>query len=474
MWYSGLGPGTGLAKAGGTLPVRFADNLTFTYNRVMHRHRVNINPTGMMAASLISNLEAGTNIIFSWGWLVVVGLMLWVIWKIYLYIKMVDYVSAISWTFLQVTVPEDSEQTPKAMENIFSVLDGIHKNPDLVERYFEGYLEAWYSCELVCTKGRARYILVVPTMHKTFFEGVVYGQYPEAEVVETQDYTQIYDYKDIDKTFDLYGSEIALTEDDVYPVKTYHDYEDVFAEEEKFIDPHQALVEAYTNINEGEQFWVQILIRPIDGKDIRKWADKGGEEIDKLAGKETKKTRGLLSKSMEAMTQFPADAIKAGVSGPLEAGKAAGKTSLDFPKVSAGDTAKMDGILRKVSKGGYRVKIRVLYLAPLGQLTKPNISRAIGGFKQFNTYNLNSFKPDPNTKTNGPNYVMKKTRRYRRKREIFLSFQWRDFWGYEDGYMMSDEELATLYHFPTKYSKAPAFERAKAGVGGAPENVPYV
>ncbi|KKT93959.1 MAG: hypothetical protein UW94_C0003G0135 [Parcubacteria group bacterium GW2011_GWA2_45_14] len=448
--------------------------MSFTYNKIMKRLKFDEIKSGMMAVGFASTFKAGTNLIFGWGWLVVVYLMLWVIWKVYLYIKMVDYVSAISWTFLQVTIPEDSEQTPKAMENIFAVLDGIHKNPDLVERYFEGYLEAWYSCELVCSKGRAKYVLVVPTVHKTFFEGVVYGQYPEAEVVETQDYTQVYDYKEIDKTFDLYGSEIVLTEDDIYPVKTYHNYEDVFAEEEKFIDPHQALVEAYTNVNENEQFWIQILIRPIDGKDIRKWADKGGEQIDKLAGKETKKSRGIFSKFIEVISQLPADAIKASVNGPLEAGKAVTRSSLDFPKISAGDTAKMDGILRKISMGGYRVKIRVLYVAPLGQLTKPNISRAIGGFKQFNTYNLNSFKPDPTTKTNGPNYVMKQTRRYRRKREIFLAYQWRDFWGYDEGYMMSDEELATLYHFPTKYSKAPAFERAKAGVGGAPENVPYV
>ena len=448
--------------------------MSFTYNKIMKRLKFDEIKSGMMAVGFASTFKAGTNLIFGWGWLVVVYLMLWVIWKVYLYIKMVDYVSAISWTFLQVTIPEDSEQTPKAMENIFAVLDGIHKNPDLVERYFEGYLEAWYSCELVCSKGRAKYVLVVPTVHKTFFEGVVYGQYPEAEVVETQDYTQVYDYKEIDKTFDLYGSEIVLTEDDIYPVKTYHNYEDVFAEEEKFIDPHQALVEAYTNVNENEQFWIQILIRPIDGKDIRKWADKGGEQIDKLAVKETKKSRVIFSKFIEVISQLPADAIKASVNGPLEAGKAVTRSSLDFPKISAGDTAKMDGILRKISMGGYRVKIRVLYVAPLGQLTKPNISRAIGGFKQFNTYNLNSFKPDPTTKTNGPNYVMKQTRRYRRKREIFLAYQWRDFWGYDEGYMMSDEELATLYHFPTKYSKAPAFERAKAGVGGAPENVPYV
>jgi len=419
-----------------------------------------------------SMLDSAVNVFFGWGWLIVVVLLLWIVWKVYMYIKMVDYVSAVQWSFMQVTIPEEAEQTPKAMENIFAVLDGIHKNPDLIERYFEGYLEAWYSCELHCMKGRAKYILVVPTVHKTFFEGVIYGQYPQAEIMEAEDYTQIFDYKDIDKTFDLYGTEIVLTDDDIYPIKSYHDYEDVFSEEDKFVDPHQALVEAYTNINEDDQFWVQVLVRPIDGGDIKKWEEKGEEEIDKLAGKDVGKKRGLLSKTVESATQVPAEMIKAGVSGPLEAESSA-RTGLDFPKVSAGDTAKMDGILRKISKGGYRVKIRVLYLAPLGKLTKPNISRAIGGFKQFNAFNLNTFKPDPETKTNGPNYLLKQTRRYRRKREILLYYQWRDFWGYDEGFMMSDEELATLYHFPTKFTRAPAIERAKAGVGSAPENVPY-
>jgi len=386
---------------------------------------------------------------------------------------MVDYVAAVQWSFMQITIPEEAEQTPKAMENIFAVLDGIHKNPDLIERYFEGYLEAWYSCELHCTKGKARYILVVPTIHKTFFEGVVYGQYPQAEIAEVEDYTRKYDYKDIDKTFDLYGSEIVLTDDDIYPVKTFKDLEDIFSEEDKFIDPHQALVEAYTNVEEHEEFWVQVLVRPIDGKDIGAWEERGEEEIDKIAGKTPPSKRGLFSRAFESSSQLGADVIKAGVEGPLEAPKA-GKSRLDFPKISASDTAKMDGILRKISNGGYRVKIRVLYLAPMGKLTKPNISRAIGGFKQFNAFNLNTFKPDPDTKTNGPNYLFKKTRRYRRKREVFLYFQWRDFWGYQAGFMMSDEELATLYHFPTKYARAVAIQRAKAGVGGAPENLPYV
>ena len=87
---------------------------------------------------------------------------------------------------------------------------------------------------------------------------------------------------------------------------------------------------------------------------------------------------------------------------------------------------------------------------------------------------MNSFYPDPDIKTNGPNYFMKQWRRYWRKRRVFLNYQWRDFWGVDAGFFMCAEELATLYHFPTKYVRAPVVERSKAGLGGAPENVPYV
>lgn len=427
-----------------------------------------------LAAALVPMMwwQETSSVILGWGWLLVVVILLWATWKVYMTIKALDYLNGIQWTVIQITVPDESEKTPKAMENAINVWEGIHKNPDLIERYFEGYIEAWYSCEIHCSKGKARYIMVVPAVHKTFFEGVIYGQYPEANIVEVDDYTQRYRWQDLEEKYDLYGTEVSLVNEDYLPIRTYHDYEDMLAEEDKYIDPHQALIEAYTNINEGDEFWVQMLVRPIDAKDIKKWEEKGEEEIDKLAGKETKKELGLIGKVIHAILQMPIDMLKAAAEGPLEpdTGK---RDSLSFPITSEADKAKMDGILRKVASGGSKVKIRVLYIAPVGKLTKPNISRAIGGFKQFNTFNLNSFRPDPDTKTNGPNYIFKKWRRYWRKRKVLLYFQWRDLGPYKAGQMMSSEEIATIYHFPIKYLKAPAVERAKAGTGGAPENIPY-
>ena len=290
---------------------------------------------------------------------------------------------------------------------------------------------------------------------------------------EVEDYTQRYSWEDVDKKFDLYGTEIILADKDYKPIKTYLDYEDTFAEEERYIDPHQALIEAYTNIDENQEFWVQILVRPVDSGTVSDWESEGEVEIDELAGKEVEKKRGIIRIVWEGLLDWPGDLVHAFMTGPLEPAEA-GRDRAIFPKVSAADSAKMDGILRKISRGGYKTKIRIIHIAPLGKMHKPNISRAIGAFKQFNTFHLNAFLPDPDTKTNGPNYIMKTWRRYWRKRRMLLYYQWRDFWGVETGFFMSSEELATLYHFPVKYVRAPAVERSKAGLSSAPNNVPYV
>jgi hypothetical protein len=114
----------------------------------------------------------------------------------------------------------------------------------------------------------------------------------------------------------------------------------------------------------------------------------------------------------------------------------------------------------------------MVYISPPGKLRKPAMGTALGAFRQFNTFHLNAFKPDPSTKTNGPTYFLKEKRRRFRKRRMLLNFQWRDMW-LDAGQMMSAKELATLYHFPGKYLQAPAVERAMSGRGTPPENLPY-
>ncbi len=409
--------------------------------------------------------------LFAFGWILLVFLILWIGWSTYLLLKMNDYVSAIQWTFLQIRLPDLSEETPRSMETAFDIWGGIHKSPDLNEKYFDGYIEAWYSCEIEIRAGQVRYIMVVPTAHRRIFEGVIYGQYPRAEITEVEDYSLRYNWRDLRTKFDIYGTEIDLTKDDFYPIKTYKSYETPLAENDRYVDPHQGMIEALAAVGPGEEFWIQILVRPLSGSQTEKWKDKGEAEVAKISGQEKKQGPSLASQIGDFFMAIPGEVMSGFLKGPGEESKK--KEELKFKLFNPVDEAKMKGILQKVSQNSYKVLIRGIHIAPPGQLQKPSIGRLIGAFKQFNTLNLNSFKPDSKTRTNGPNYIMRDARRKFRERSILLKYQWRDMWGIDAGRWMSAEELATLYHFPVKYVRAPGVQRSKAGLHSPPDNLPY-
>lgn len=415
-------------------------------------------------------IDQFANVLLLWGWLFILFLALWLAWMIYLLIKRIDYVSAIEWTFLQITLPPDSPQTPKAMEQAFEIWGGIHKSPDIVEMFIEGYTFAWYSCEIVCTLNEVRYIMVVPTAHRKFFEGVIYGQYPTASITEVSDYTRNFPWQDLEKNFDMFGAHIELANKDYYPIRTYLAYADALAEDDKYIDPHQALIDAFTTVNPGEHFWVQILIRPMDAKLVTKWAAKGQEKIAELSGQKKEEKPGVFEQFFGFLAAIPREMLAAATGGPVEVSSAEEKKrEIKFP--NAAEDAEMKGILQKVSRTAFKTKIRALYISPAGKFHKANQSKLIGVFKQFNTFNLNSLKPVD--KTSNPNYFLKKRRRYLLKRQILLQYAGRDFWGDNSGQWFTAEELATLYHFPAKYTRSPSVVRATAGLGSAPDNLPY-
>lgn len=405
----------------------------------------------------------------SWGWLLVLFLTMRMAWGGFQFLKVRDYFNSIRWTYLQVLLPDTAEETPRAMEEMIAVMAGVYKSPDLVEMYFEGYLDYWYSLEVQCTKDEARYFVVCPEVHRQFVEGVIYGQFPDAEIREVEDYTLRYDYKRVREDFDMYGTDIIPSGDIIYGMRTYTGYDDPVAPEENFVDPHQAIIEAYTNINPGEEFWFQVVVQPKHKTIVEKFVQHGEEEVAKLSGRAKGKRPGILRNLLSFLGAFPRELMQAAFHGPV-AGGGANTLEQNIRFHDPIETEKMKWILSKISRELFPTTVRVIYIAPKGQYFKPNIGRAIGAFKQFQ-----AFKPDPFTKSNGVDYFMKDSRRKFRERQILYWYQGRDpKGGPNNGFMMTAEEIATLYHFPSRWIQSPVVTHTKSGTREAPDNVPYV
>lgn len=383
-----------------------------------------------------------------------------------LYMELIrrHYIASYPRAFYRVRVPETNTRTPRGMEEVFNLLHGAFRPPDLYDTYLDGYVQPWFSVEVRGTPEGVTFVFQVPASVRQLFEAAIYAHYPEAEIEEADDYAQAYPPEDLEKRFDLWGTELVLQKEDAYPLKTYVDFEDEFAEDGNFVDTMAGMTEVMSSLDPGEELWVQILFRP----EFRTtWQKKGEDLALRLAGREAKKKPNLFQRVLGALGVL----LAAFASGPAETRKKESKLDLGILRLTPGETDVVRAIQRNVSKVGFGTQIRVIALGPQGKFVRrTRISMAFGMFRAFSTLHLNALGGDPNFTTSRPTYGFADVRQSYRKFRILRRYARRHF--RERGFILNAEELATLFHFPIVYTQTPTVEYARAKKGEAPPNVP--
>lgn len=186
------------------------------------------------------------------------------------------------------------------------------------------------------------FFIVVEEDLKETVEGLLYAMFPEAEIRETQDYTESFNHADAH----IVGAALHLQNADTYPVKTY----DLFEE-----DSTTRLFSTVSKISNNEQVWVQIIAEPRDDTGwyhfkrtwrlrfsfvrlffrIRDWLRKGGR----------KTVQSLRSQRAE----------------------------------------------EKLGLDPYKVSIRVAYIAPTETIARQKLQAVIASFSQFTESDVNNF-----------------------------------------------------------------------------------
>jgi hypothetical protein len=407
-------------------------------------------------ANLFTVLGAG-------GWIVFFVLIIAILYKVYMNSIQTKFILAIKWTFLKIKVSEENQRNPRSMEEAFNAMHGMEKKLDLLEVYLDGFVQTWYSLEIRGTNEGVSFIIRVPTGNVPLLQAAIYAQYPDAEIEEVPDYTASFPIDRLEKDFDLWGTEMILAKESNYPIKSYIEFEDTFAEESRFVDSIAAISEVVGNLKPGEEIWIQITARPAI---LEEWREKGQNLALKLAGREvpTKKSFFLsfmevLGNTVHALLMF----------GSQEEAKKDTKNDLGILKLTPGEVDRVKAIQRNSSKAAYESQIRLVYVGATPVFSKRLRAAAmLGLFRQY--MGANSFRPSSRFTTSRPVYGFVKKRQAWRKRRLLQRYQWRYF--AENGYELNVESLATLFHFPVEYSKAPSIERSQAKRGEAPHNVP--
>ena len=368
-------------------------------------------------------------------WLpVVLGFVFFRLWIYYVRSR---FVHELNWTLLEIKLPREISKSPKAMEVI---LNGLHITSDgnFLEKYWTGKLRAWFSLEIVGVGGKIHFFVYTQKFFKKLIESQIYAQYPDVEIVEVDDYSKFSLNENFNDEWSLWGTEFLLTKKDAYPIRTYIDYglHETMTKEEQKTDPMTAFLELLGSLKEGEQMWLQILIRATK----KNWKDEAKELVDEI-----------MKRNEE----------------PKE-----GETKLGALALSPGERDVVRAIERDVSKLGFDTGIRAIYLAKRDKFNGINIPSMIGVMKQYNDASLNGFKPN-NTTSAG--YLFKKSRESKMKKIMIDAFRNRSYFymPYErKSFVLNTEELATIYHFPGRVAETPTFGRIEAKKSEPPAELP--
>ncbi len=410
--------------------------------------------------------------------------------ELWVFIRNERFIESSKWVLLEIKVPREIDKTPKAMEQVLSVMHSLRNAAmDPQARYIEGEVPRWQSLEIVSIGGEIHFYVRAYYKQRDLIEAAFFSYYKDVEIVEVDDYMDRYFPEHAEdlyaQGYDMWGAELKLNKDDVYPIRSYVEFESL--EDERYIDPMSNFLEVLAKVKKDERVGIQMLINGLDSK---KWKEQWAPTIEKLRvseGEEKKqaKTSGGASLGMEfhggPLPVFP---IKKSET------KTENQTNKGLMR-TPGETDTLKAVERNLTKPAFEVIIRFSYVSPKAIFNDTFARRGIlAAFNQYSSVTLNSFGFNfPNTagasKFYFP-YFFSKQRGEARKQRLMRNFFRREtppdvsigrfitsnifHWNIHTIVMqMSVESLATIFHPPTRMVlTAPHMVRVESRKTGPP------
>lgn len=387
------------------------------------------------------------------------------LWREFAGVYSVDsWFSKYKWTMLEVIPPRDIERGPKPMEIIYAGMTGVLTTHSPSDIWINGaYRHDPFGVELVGEEGKVHFYFRILKKYRNLIEAQIYAQYPEAQIVEVEDYFNKFPKTIPNRSWDLWGADYEFVQKDpYYPIKTYDQFEESLTGE--IIDPMAALAEVMGALGPGQHIWLQYVLVPIpEGDSI-----KAGKALaDKLKGKAVAPAGGrFLHDIIDVLTN-----IIPGLFGTHKFTELAAKKEeqpLDM-RLSPMEREVLKAVEENLGKNFFKTKMRLIVLGKRDVFDKSFVSAISGAIKQFNDLNMNQVKPEDITKTYGSFFFGERISSLR-KRKIYDRYRRRNM----DGPLMyfSIKEMATMFHFPHMSVKSHAVTQTTSKLGVAPANLP--
>ncbi len=347
--------------------------------------------------------------------------------------RKMEWFANLKFVTLRIQVPKNNEKTPLAAEQMFASLHGIF--------HAESEYQDYFSFEIASREKYIQFYAHVPTHLKDFVEGQIYSQYPMAEITVVDDYS----IEEIDniksRQIKIVGTELSLTNLDVYPLKTFVNFE---------VDPLASITGVLSQLAKNEEIWIQILTKPVSDD----WQSRGTSHVRSVKSGSTNE-KGIMPGLFESFLHFIGEVINTILTGvtPLSSKEEAPK---EEAKLSGTVEEGLKAVETKSTKLGFETKIRILSLALDENIARSKLSSIVAAFKQFNMLNLNGFKAGNIDTSLG----------------IYDKYRFRAF--LDPGYVLNIEELASIFHLPNITVETPSIVWAGSKKGEPPSNLPII
>ncbi len=397
---------------------------------------------------------------------------LWFIcWNAWIWYIQALFLSGRNPILLEMKVPREIMKSPRAMEIALTGLSISSGETTFVHRAWKGQLRTHFSFEFASFGGEIHFYVWCWKNYRTTIETQLYAQYPEIELVEVEDYASKFQYDpSVHSVFctdwrrETYLENVKGRNIDAYPIKTYIDWElDRDPKEEYRIEPLAQIIEYLGSIKPSEQVWAQIVIRKAGNYDgtlfpgdmDHDWQDAVKVEINRVRYNAT--SRPYDPEGGHGDHEVPDDRAQ-------------------FPHPSDSQKEQLQAMDRNFGKFPFEVGMRGAYISN-GGLHGPTYSGLRYFWRPFNNAQYRS-QLKPKRWTNNFDYPWQDidgvrdqivTRRFldAYRRRSFFTSPWKT-----PTFVMTNEELASIWHPPSSTIQTPGLERIPATKASAPSNLP--
>lgn len=353
--------------------------------------------------------------------------------------------------FLQITVPKevthgDKEHQPVqeekeiigVAEQLFATL--AHTEAKGWRSFIRGHDS--FSFEILSLDKKISFFLNCPARLRDLVEKQVQAQYPAAQIDEVLPPRVIRDPNGV------VAYELGLQKKYLFPIKTYKLMES---------DPLNALANSLSKLQADEAGGIQLVISPA-GLGWRHRVLRRAREIQK--GKDVYSSGGTAVKIGQVVFQGLSDLFTS-FSNKKKSDQRGGQSvsSEHEERYRQMTPMQQDAVKRleeKASKAGFEANLRILVSSQSQLQAESHMRNVLSSFMQYTQSPMNGFRVLPRSR----NRVIKNF--------IFRVHQPR-FWR---KMILNTEELASVFHLPTRFTQVPNMSWLQSKRAPAPINIP--